>query len=38
MGHCHTIFPQMLNLIPRRHFAKLEAEPSTGRKARFFTR
>jgi len=28
----------MLKLIPRHHFAKLEAEHGTGRKARSFTR
>jgi hypothetical protein len=38
MAHCNTIFHQMLKLIPRHHFAKLEAEHSTGRKARIFTR
>jgi Domain of unknown function (DUF4372) len=38
MSHCNTIFHQMLKLIPRLHFAKLEAEHSTGRKARSFTR
>ncbi len=38
MAHCNTIFHQMLKLIPRHHFAKLEAEHGTGRKARFFTR
>ena len=38
MAHCNTIFHQMLKLIPRHHFAKLEAEHSTGRKARSFTR
>jgi len=38
MAHCNTIFPQMLKLIPRHHFAKLEAEYGTGRKARSFTR
>jgi hypothetical protein len=38
MAHCNTIFHQMLKLIPRHHFAKLEAEHSTSRKARSFTR
>ena len=38
MAQCNTIFPQMLKLIPRHHFAKLEAEHSTGRKTRSFTR
>jgi hypothetical protein len=38
MAHCNTIFHQMLKLIPRHHFAKLEAEHGTGRKARSFTR
>ena len=38
MSYCNTIFYQMLKLIPRLHFAKLEAEYSTGRKARSFTR
>jgi hypothetical protein len=38
MAHCNTIFHQMLKLIPRHHFAKLEAEHSTGRKARSFSR
>ena len=38
MAHCNTIFHQMLKLIPRHHFAKLEAEHSTARKARSFTR
>ena len=37
MAHCNTIFHLMLKLIPRHHFAKLEAEHSTGRKARSFT-
>ena len=37
MAQCNTIFPQMLKLIPRHHFAKLEAEHSTGRKTRSFT-
>ena len=38
MAHCNTIFHQMLKLIPRHHFAKLEAQHSTGRKARSFSR
>ena len=38
MAHCNTIFHQMLKLIPRHHFAKLEAEYGTGRQARSFTR
>jgi hypothetical protein len=38
MAHCNTIFHQMLKLIPRHDFAKLEAEHGTGRKARSFTR
>ena len=38
MTHCNTIFHQMLKLIPRHHVAKLEAEHSTGRKPRSFTR
>jgi hypothetical protein len=38
MANCNTIFHQMLKLIPRHHFAKLEGEHSTGRKARSFTR
>jgi len=38
MAHCNTIFHQMLKLIPRHHFAKLEAEHGNGRKARSFTR
>ena len=38
MAHCNTIFHQMLKLLPRHHFAKLEAEHGTGRKARSFTR
>ena len=38
MAHCNTIFHQMLKLIPRHHFAKLEAEHGTGRKPRSFTR
>ena len=38
MAHCNTIFHQMLKLIPRHHFAQLETEHGTGRKARSFTR
>jgi hypothetical protein len=38
MAHCNTIFHHMLKLIPRHHFARLEAEHGTGRKARSFTR
>ena len=38
MAHCNTIFHQMLKLIPRHHFATLEAEHGTGRKARSFSR
>lgn len=38
MAHCNTIFHQMLKLIPRHHFAKLEQEHGTGRKARSFSR
>ena len=38
MAHCNTIFHQMLKLIPRHVFAKLEAEHGTGRKARSFAR
>jgi Transposase DDE domain/Domain of unknown function (DUF4372) len=38
MAHCNTIFHQMLKLIPRHHFAKLEAEHGTGREPRSFTR
>jgi len=37
MAQCHTIFHQMLKLIPRHHFDKLEAEHGTGRKARSVT-
>ena len=32
MAHCNTIFHQMLKLIPRHDFAKLETEHGTGRK------
>src|SRR4030066_2206330 len=38
MAHCNTIFHQMLKLIPRHHFCKLETEHGTGRKPRSFTR
>ena len=38
MAHCNTIFHQMLKLIPRHYFGKLETEHGTGRKARSFTR
>jgi hypothetical protein len=38
MAHCTTIFHQMLKLMPRHHFAKLEAEHGTGRQARSFRR
>src|SRR4030042_875316 len=38
MAHCNTIFHQMLKLIPRHDFAKLETEHGTGRQARSFTR
>ncbi len=38
MAHCNTIFHQMLKLIPRHHFAKLEKEHGTGRQARSFSR
>jgi hypothetical protein len=38
MAHCNTLFHQMLKLIPRHHFAKLETGHGTGRKARSFTR
>ena len=38
MAHCNTIFHQMLKLIPRHHFTKLEAEHGTGRNPRSFTR
>ncbi len=38
MAHCNTIFHQMLKLIPRHHFGKLEAAHGTGHKARSFTR
>jgi hypothetical protein len=38
MAHGNTIFHQMLKLIPKHHFAKLEAEHSTGRPSRTFSR
>jgi len=38
MAHCNTIFQQMLKLIPRHHFSRLEQEHGTGRHARSFTR
>jgi hypothetical protein len=38
MAHCNTIFQQMLKLIPRHHFCRLEQEHGTGRQARSFTR
>ena len=38
MTHCNTIFHQMLNLIPRHHFSRLEQEHGTGRPARTFNR
>jgi len=38
MAHCNTILHQMLKLIPRHNFAKVETEHRTGRKARSFTR
>ncbi len=38
MAHCNTIFQQMLKLIPRHHFSRLEKEHGTGRQARSFTR
>jgi hypothetical protein len=34
MAHGNTIYHQMLKLIPRDHFGKLETEPGTGLKAR----
>jgi hypothetical protein len=30
MAHCNTIFQQMLKLIPRHHFSRLEQEHGTG--------
>jgi hypothetical protein len=38
MAHCNTIFQQMLKLIPRHNFSKLDRDHSTGRQARSFTR
>jgi len=38
MAHCNTIFQQMLKLIPRHHFSRLDQEHGTGRQARSFTR
>lgn len=38
MAHCNTLFHQMLKLIPRHVFDKLESGHSTGRRARSFTR
>jgi len=38
MAHCNTLFHQMLKLIPRHVFDKLENDHSTGRRARSFTR
>jgi len=38
MAHCNTIFQQMLKLIPRHHFSRLEQEHGTGRHARSFMR
>ena len=38
MAHCNTIFAQMLKLIPRHVFGKLEAEHGAGRPARTFSR
>ena len=38
MAHCNTIFQQMLKLIPRHHFSRLEQEHGTGRQARSFSR
>ena len=38
MAHCNTIFQQMLKLIPRHHFSRLEQEYGTGRQARSFSR
>jgi hypothetical protein len=31
MTHYNTIFQQMLKLIPRHHFSRLEQENGTGR-------
>jgi hypothetical protein len=38
MAHCNTIFQQMLKLIPRHHFSRLEQEHGTSRQARSFSR
>lgn len=38
MAHSNTLFHQMLKLIPRHVFDKLESDHSTGRRARSFTR
>ena len=38
MAHCNTIFHQMLKLLSRHDFAKLEKAHGTGRKARSFSR
>ena len=38
MAHCNTIFHDMLKLIPRHHFSKLEREHGTGRPSRTFSR
>ena len=38
MAHCNTLFHQMLKLIPRHVFDKLESGHSTGRRVRSFTR
>jgi len=38
MAHCNTILQQMLKLIPRHHFSRLEREHGTGRPARSFSR
>jgi hypothetical protein len=38
MAHCNTILQQMLKLIPRHHFPRLEREHGTGRPARSFSR
>ena len=34
MAHCNTILHQMLKLIPRHVFSKLDSEHGTGRSAR----
>ena len=38
MAHCNTLFHSMLNFIPRHQFTALEAQHSTGRKSREFSR